>query len=394
VDVAVKPLAFVGRVPSSKSLLNRLWVVKSYFPELQIRGDSQCDDVLRMQAAVQALERGEPIDAGDAGTVLRFMALRASRLAGHHVINGSRRLFERPQTELLRILNQLGVKAELEPQALRLISAGWKLHGDTLSVSSHQSSQFATAVLLNSWSLPFDLYVSLSGQRVSEGYWRMTLKLVEQLGMKLDFWDNDFRVLKQQRSIVSEFDAESDMSSAFALAAIAAVNGRATFLDFPENSLQPDAQFVAILKTMGVPIELSQSTLKVEHAKRGLNGVSVNLKSAPDLFPVLAALCALAEGESELYGAPQLVHKESNRLERMAEWIRQVGRNVEVRADGLRIFGPRGPCAPLLLDSDHDHRLAFAAAVWRAADLPVEISHPEVVNKSFPEFWNTLGWSL
>jgi 3-phosphoshikimate 1-carboxyvinyltransferase len=391
----VSTFAFVGRLPASKSILNRLLLVRSYFPELEIQGESSCDDVKLMQAAVQALEHGKEIDAGSAGTVLRFMALRASREPGRHRIIGHTRLFERPQQELLKILKQVGVEATLTRNALEIKGEGWRLHGDTLLVPFQRSSQFATSVLLNAWKLPFDLYVSLGGQKVSEGYWRMTTRMAQDLGMRIDFWDGDFRVPRGQAINRRASTAETDVSSAFALAAIAAVSGAATFLDFPSAGLQPDTAFAGILERMGVPAVQTMSTLKVDKARK-LTGVAVNLKNTPDLFPVLAVLCALAEGESDLYGAPHLVHKESDRLNQIASLVRQLGRDVLVKEDGLVISGeparPQG--ASLEFDCEGDHRLAFAAAVLKAAGFDIRIIHPESVTKSFPEFWSILGWDL
>jgi len=396
----VSSFAFVGHVPASKSMMNRLLVAQSYFPDLKIQGDNACDDVAHMRAALEAMRRPPnggalEIFIGSGGTVLRFLALKAARVGGEFILRGSKRLFERPQDELVKILRQLGVTAELGPDFLRLNGAGWKLQGDTLLVPFARSSQFATAVLLNAWDLPFELFVSLGGQKVSEGYWRMSVRVAHDLGMKIDFWDGDFRVPKGQVVTAASYPAESDLSSTFALAAVAAVSGSASFTDFPHQSLQPDAEFVRILAGMNVPVMMAGTTLRVERAPQ-MNGVAVNLRNCPDLFPVLAALCALAEGDSHLHGAPQLVHKESNRARRMADMIYALGRNVEVRDDGILIRGPAlKPAAgakAVNVDCDQDHRLAFAAAVFKAAGFNVNIQHAEVVRKSFPEFWDLLGW--
>ena len=375
-------------------MMNRALLAQSYFPELIIHGESDADDVRLMKGALTALREGQPIDCGSAGTVLRFVAIRASRIPGKHILKGERRLFERPQTELIKILSQLGVNARLGSDTLEIEGSGWRMQGDTLLVPADRSSQFATAVLLNAWDLPFELFVSLGGRKVSEGYWKMSERMAMQLGMKIDFWDGDFRVPRGQKINATEIQIETDMSSAFAIAAVAAVSGRATLADFPETSLQPDAQFVSILAGMGVPVLRAAHGLKVDRAQR-LNGVRVNLKNTPDLFPVLAALCALAVGESDLFGAPQLVHKESNRLEAMAQIIERLGRAVERRADGLKILGedPLKPEAEVDFDTDQDHRLAFAGAVFKAAGLPIKILNPEVVSKSLPEFWKILGWN-
>lgn len=384
--------AFVGKLPASKSILNRLLLARSYFPGLHIRGDSACDDVRLMKEAVAALDDGRDIETGRAGTVLRFMALRASRKPGRHRLTGHPRLFERPQEELVRIMRQMGVEARLNGNSLDIEGDGWRPQGDTLLVPFGRSSQFASAVLLNAWDLPFDLYVALGGVRVSEGYWRMSTRLAQELGMRIDFWDADFRVPKEQRIVRADYAAEIDVSSAFALAAVAAVGGSASFLEFPEPGLQPDTGFVPVLERMGARITRAAGTLKVEKADR-LTGVAVNLKTMPDLFPVLAVLAALAHGESSLYGAPHLVHKESDRLNRMAEVLRRLGRQVEVREDGLNLSGdPVAPPGPgLMFDCDGDHRLAFAAAVLRAAGFRLDIRGGEVVTKSFPEFWSLVG---
>lgn len=375
-------------------MMNRALLAQSYFPDLKIHGDSTADDVRLMKEALASLRAGRAIDCGSAGTVLRFMTLRAAREPGKHRLQGEKRLFERPQQELQKILSQLGVQSHFGADHLEIEGTGWKMQGDTLVVPADRSSQFATAVLLNAWDLPFDLFVALGGRKVSEGYWKMSERMAIQLGMKMDFWDGDFRIPRGQKVTAQEIHIETDMSSAFAVAAVAAVSGRATLTDFPEMSVQPDAQFVSILSGMGVPVSKSSQGLKVERTSR-LNGVRVNLKSTPDLFPVLAALCALAVGESDLYGAPQLVHKESNRLEAMAAIIEQLGRKVLRKDDGLQILGeePVKPGSPVDFDSDQDHRLAFAGAIFKAAGLPVKILNPGVVRKSLPEFWNILGWA-
>lgn len=369
--------------------------MKSHFPELQIEGDSTCDDVVLMREALQALRQNRTINAGLAGTVLRFMALRASREPGKHRIEGERRLFERPQEDLVKILRQLSVRAELGPNFIEIEGEGWKLQGDTLLIPTDKSSQFATAVLLNAWDLPFDLYVATGAHKVSQGYWHLTTKLMQQLGMKIDFWDGDFRVPARQKLVKTEVHCESDVSSAFAVAAVAAVNGQAMILDFPFESLQPDVSFINILPSMGVKVTRADSKLKIEKAAR-LNGVRVSLNNTPDLFPVLAALCALSEGESDLYGAPHLIHKESNRLQKMADILKLVGRTVEVKDDGLRIKGPvtKPGAETLTIDCEGDHRLAFAAAVLKGAGWPIKIIGADSVNKSFPQFWSVLGWSL
>ena len=102
------------------------------------------------------------------------------------------------------------------------------------------------------------------------------------------------------------------------------------------------------------------------------------------------ALCALAEGNSELYGAPQLVYKESDRIAKMKELLSATGRTVETTNDGVKIGGKFSP-GEILFDPDHDHRLAMAAGVLMLAGVPIRLKHPQVTDKSFPGFWPAIG---
>src|SRR6516225_10169716 len=148
--------SFIGYVPASKSILNRALILQSFGPDLKIYGVSDSDDVVKMKAGIKALKDQAMIDCGEGGTVLRFLALRASREKGRHKLTGSARLINRPQEELVKILSQLGVTAKFEKNSLAIESDGWRPQSDTLHVPSHRSSQFASAVLLTPGGLQLD----------------------------------------------------------------------------------------------------------------------------------------------------------------------------------------------------------------------------------------------
>ncbi len=384
---------FVGVLPSSKSLFNRALIAKSFFSELKIEGESRADDVIKMSAAVSRIGQDHQFDCGEAGTVLRFLALRLSREVGRFELTGSKRLFQRPNQELIRILSQLGVAAELTDDRIIIESQGWKPQGDTLYVPSGKSSQFLSAVVLSAWNLPFDLYVSPEDFNLSRPYFYMTQRLLEKLGMRFRYWSDDFCVLRDQKISTDEIKLEPDISSCFALAAAAAVSGNLVLHDFPQNSLQPDIYFIEILKAMGAEISLEGHHLKVSKSAR-LNGVRADLKGSPDLFPVLAALCATAKGPSELRGAPHLKFKESSRIEKIKELLNLVGCEVKEFEDGIAIDPAKKLKGGFRFDPEEDHRLAMAAGVLLKAGVQFELRDPDVVKKSFPEFWNYIGLEL
>jgi len=410
---------FSGSLPASKSILNRLLILNALEPRLRLIGESDSEDVRAMRTALEAFESWRKVappkprlrlDAGAAGTTFRFLAFFLSRIPGQFELVGTRRLFERPQHALISVLAQLGVEAEVkDSQCLLIESAGWQKPSGPVSVDLSHSSQFLSGLVLSAWDLPFDLEIQMesaarAGQNsgpLSEGYWLMTKALVERLGMRFRAVDaHRFQIMAGAQITPAEVVAECDVSSAFAIAALAAIAGRAQLIGVTRSSLQPDIAFVEILKKMGVSVRLDETQLNVEKPEMSqLRPIEVHLGSSPDLFPVLAALCAFASGESKLFGAKQLKFKESNRIRKMAELLRLVGCESVEREDGLTIRPaqrakqkPSHPSAASVswpqFDPDQDHRMAMAAAVLTAGGYQIEILHREVVNKSFPQFWS------
>lgn len=396
---------FRGRIPASKSILNRLLILRSFEYGLVIDGDSNADDVIKMRNALAQFERGEMADCGHAGTTLRFLALRASRLPGTHHLAGSLRLFQRPQTEIIRLLEQLGCQADVGPQRLTIRGQGWVVPKQGLAIDRSVSSQFASAVLLSAWDLPEPLSLRFEGDAVSESYFAMSLELARRAGMKFEkVSDSEVIVAAGSRVVPQILDAETDVSSAFAVAGLAAMRGVAEIEAWPDQSLQPDSVFPQILEKMGCRVAFVEETghnhlshlktLRIERPEGSLKPVDWDLRDCPDLFPVLAALCAFAGGRSRLFGAPHLAHKESSRIEKSAELVRLAGRKAREIEGGLEIDGQPAISESsmkdirLSFDTDHDHRLAMAAAVVCAGGVPVKIQHPEVINKSFPGFFS------
>lgn len=408
---------FRGSIPASKSILNRLLIVQSFAPSMTIVGDSDADDVVKMRAGLKHILRGEPADCGAAGTTLRFLSVRASRLPGTHHLSGSLRLFERPQTEVSRLLTQLDCEAEIRLQRLTVRGQGWQEPDGEIVIDRSVSSQFASAVFLSAWDLPFDLRVRSSGPSVSQSYLSMTLEICRHAGMRVeelkdhassggpdDASDNVYLIPAGQKVSATLALAEPDASSAFAVAATGvARSGIVELENWPRQSLQPDAIFPELLERMGCRVDVvadggagsagTNAILRIERVEGSeLQPLEYDLRDAPDLFPVLAVLCSLAGGRSRLFGAPHLAHKESNRIGKTAELIKALGRKAKVLPDGLEIEGRADGKFPARFKfaTDHDHRLAMAAAVAQAAGAELEILEPKVVDKSFPGFWQAI----
>ncbi len=224
-------LSFVGRGPSSKSLLNRAYIIQSYDPSFKVIGSSSCRDIQIISQALEDFRNNKKIFCGQSATALRFMALRVSRRPGSYVLSGGGRLFKRPHQILIKILNQLGVSACLRKEgSLVITSEGWKPQGDAVVFSSDVSSQFASSILLNSFDLEKDLFLSLEGSLVSSAYLKMTLLFLQKLGLRVEGTLPELCIPARQTISKKSYEVEPDMSCLFALACFAALNGQAVSL--------------------------------------------------------------------------------------------------------------------------------------------------------------------
>lgn len=392
-----RPFHFRGQIPPSKSVLNRLLLVQAHAPVGTVRlpalapDSEQCDDVRAMARALAQLHAGQRADCGEAGLVLRLALAYASRRPGVHRLGGSARLMERPHTPLFAPLAQLGVRVSANHDEhgplLVVESEGWREPRGPIRLDRSVSSQFGSALLLNAWHLDFPLELQMEGDAVSGGYFAMSLEIARRVGMTIESARADrYGIAAHTRPRASTLAVEPDLSSAFAVAALGAVAGYAEIQGFPSNSLQPDRVFPALLAEMGVDVVREADRLIVHRAEK-LRPLRASLGDAPDLFPVLATLCALAPGESVLAGAPHLVHKESDRIAATVRLLARMGRQAEALPDGLRILPGSVPTSDGGdFDPVHDHRMVLAATVAQAAGFPIRLKTVDPIDKSFPEF--------
>lgn len=406
--------SFVGEVPSSKSLLNRALILKSFDNNLLINGFSNCDDVLLMRKALKGFSEGETeFFCGSAGTVLRFLALRVSKKPGKYYLKADTQLLKRPHSELIKLLSQLSCQAFFDEKGLQLTSLGWNLMGDSISISAKQSSQFISAFLLSAWNLNFPCYISLGDNLFSESYLQMTIKLCQGQGMNIQYNKQkpyEIYIPKNQSLNLTPIIAEPDMSSIFVLAAIASVVGSIQVTDFPINSIQGDVFFINYLKEIGANIEIknldtSTSILRVKESsvfktnfsghvfgKQDKKGFHASLKNTPDLFPALAALACLLTGESVFKDTSHIAYKESNRLVEMKKLLNLLGRETELKENSFIVkawtYAGASPAwkKRVSFDTKDDHRLVMAAYVLKSAGFNIKCSNEDAVSKSFPEF--------
>lgn len=380
----------------SKSIHNRALLLQEQCGQdqaMQLASDSR--DVKEFKQILMALRQGETdLWVGEGGAVLRFL-VPYLLLQGQNAyrLRLAPSLAARPQQTLQELARQCqGDLQFIDAQNWRLQPG--RVRPRRFVVGMQQSSQFVSGLLLALANSRQTYQIELSQKRLSESYLQMTLKMLAAHSVQYQHTPTCIEVDYQEFGPASSSYWEPDMSSAFSLAAIAAVCGRLHLqaYDF-RYSMQGDFVFLQILDKMGARISLTEQHELVVEKATSLGGIDWNLANCPDLFPVLSALCFLSKQRSRLYGAEHLAVKESSRIESMAEIFAQTKRPILAHQDGMEFPAHDTDLdftQPLQVDSHGDHRIVFAAEVLRAAGFSVTVKGEAAVEKSFASYFEKL----
>jgi 3-phosphoshikimate 1-carboxyvinyltransferase len=402
------PVRGIFRVPGSKSLTNRALVCAalaggrsvivnasdSNDSALMANGLNQLGVLVRREGTRWEVEGTGgslyapkfPIPVGNAGTTLRFFLALSSLASGKVVLEGSPRMGERPNEELIEALREAGIDAR-EEMAARYEVTGGGLRGGTLAIRQDRSSQFLSALLLVAPLASGKMGISVEGSRVSGSYVRMTVEVMRAFGAVVDVgpqWEK-FTIPAPQRYLPVEFVVEADASGAsYGLGAAAITAGEVVVEGLQRQSSQGDAGFVQVLERMGCVVDESATGIRLK-GSRSLQGVDVDMSAMPDVVPTLAAVALFASTSTRIRHVAHLRFKESDRIEAIAGEFRKLGGSVVVYDDGLEVVP-----APLhggRVATHDDHRMAMAAALIGLRVPGVEVENPGCVVKSFPSFW-------
>jgi 3-phosphoshikimate 1-carboxyvinyltransferase len=374
----------------SKSFANRVLIISSFSDKKDLpEFHSKADDIVELRSCLDDLSNGiKEFTIGEGGTTFRFLLTRLSRENGIFVINAKPQLLKRPNQELYNVLESLGAKITANKNSVKIQANGWKKL-ESLDIDCEKSTQFASAILLCSFGLTTDLILNFLNFNKSITYLEMTKTIVKSSGLKFDITQSGVKIAKQSKVNNLPF-AEPDMSSAFSIATMGVVNGPINLKNIPKNSIQGDSVFIDILKKMNIDLSFEGEGELIDLIIRPsdkITPIEVDLCQCPDLLPVLSSLCALSSGTSKITGIAHTRFKESDRIEKSLELVSKAGAKATATDVLMTITGPVDKNKSFDFDPDNDHRMAMAAALLKAYGLNIRILHPEVVNKSYPNFW-------
>ena len=378
-------------IGGSKSETNRLLLLQSLYPNLQIENASPSKD---SEAMYRGLHSGEStIDIGDAGTAMRFLTAYYAACQNKDVIlTGSARMQERPIGILVEALRQLGAaiyysKGEGFPP---LHIQGKQLEGGTLSIKANVSSQYISALLLVAPSFANGLSLHLDGEITSFPYLRMTLSLLNELGIAGTFEDNTFTIEHTPAVAPQMIVVEPDWSSAsyfYSMVALSPVGTSLYMNHYKERSLQGDRIVADIYQSFGVRTIFWGDKIQLIKERDLLSPIfSYNLMDCPDIAQTITVTCFGLGIECFLSGLHTLNIKETNRLEALKNELTKLNAEVHISKEEIWVGSTRKITRNISIDTYNDHRMAMAFAPL-ALKVPIIINDVEVVEKSFPDFW-------
>ncbi len=364
-------------LPASKSQSNRALMIAAYggfAPDFQNLSGSS--DTLVLSHAIQSVRRGVPrIDIADCGTAARFLTPFLACKNGEWLLTGSERMKQRPMAALVEALAQLGADVQYVEKSgfLPLCLKGRNIKGGKARVDMTQSSQFATSLLLMAPMLENGLELSLLGTLSSLPYLDMTLAMMRYFGAEAERKGKTVIVRpKPYRSM--DLTVSPDWTAASYWYEIAAFSRRCEIklqgLSTTPSFGQGDSVIAETMLRLGVKTESLADGLVLTKIPFVKTPLYFDFSCHPDLYPALAATCAGLGVESEFIGMDNLQFKESDRVEAMRMELDRIGSQ------------------PLCFCAHNDHRIVMALAPLAMLYGPVSFDHPEVVMKSYPNFWS------
>lgn len=424
--------------PGSKSISNRALVLAALGEgECRIKNLLHSDDVEFMLSAISGLngatyrwEDGgeilvvkgkggkleasqEPLYLGNAGTASRFLtsvvALCAPAAVSSTVLTGNARMQQRPIGPLVDAMRVNGVNVKYLNKEGSLpvqVDAANGFEGGVIELAATISSQYVSSLLMSAPYAKNPVTLKLvGGKPISQPYIDMTMSMMAAFGIHVErssTEENTYHIPKGTYQNPSEYEIESDASSATYPLAVAAITGTTcTVPNIGSKSLQGDSRFaVDVLQAMGATVKQTDYSTTVTGPPIGqLKAIPhVDMEPMTDAFLTASVLAAVADGTTQITGIANQRVKECNRIAAMKDQLAKFGVHCSELEDGIEITGRPYESLTEPVDGVYcydDHRVAMSFSVLSViSPHPVQILERECTGKTWPGWWDVLSESF
>jgi 3-phosphoshikimate 1-carboxyvinyltransferase len=389
----------------SKSISNRVLIIQALCKDnfvIHHLANAKDTETLKMLLG----SHQEILDTGAAGTTFRFLTAYLASSDQAHILTGSERMKQRPIGVLVDALRKLGAEITyLEKEGyppLRIEPAADFGNNARLSIPASTSSQYITALLLLAPTLPQGMVLQLEGEVVSRPYIQMTLQLMAYFGVAHE-WKGDKIYIDPQTYQAKDFTVEADWSAASYYYSLAALSDSCDLQlhGLFADSFQGDAVLQEMYKAFGVQTAFNETGLRLTKAAGTAPPplFEYDFIACPDIAQTLAVTCAGLGTQGLFTGLETLRIKETDRIAALKNELAKVNSffsplparfSKNSQKEYFMLEGKAEWTEAPTFATYEDHRMAMAFAPL-AMYAPIAIAEPEVVAKSYPDFWKDFG---
>lgn len=405
-------------VPGSKSITNRALLLaalskgictlkgvlfsadsRAFLGCLQSLGFSLEINEERKQVTIQGTggeipNRQAAIHVGSAGTAARFLTVFLAMAGGDYTLDATPQMRKRPMEPLLQTLRDAGIQINcLEQEGhfpFEIHSQGIQVKQVTIDTTV--SSQFASALMMSGVLAEKGLEIYLTGERTMGSYIKMTLHMMEQFGIPVEFAEGICRIPGGERPDIREYQIEPDVSGAgyfFAMAPL--LQSCVQVANVHLDSMQGDIRFLEICKKMGCQVTDALEGVIIDG--RGLKeypGVNVCMKDFSDQTLTLAAIAPFATSDTRITGVGHIRKQESDRMAVILNELARMGIACQElpEEDGILIHPGQVRSAEIETYEDHRAAMAFTLPGLRAGN--IVIKNPGCCAKTFENYFELI----
>lgn len=361
-------------LPMSKSISNRLIILYNLYKHKYIIDQiADSNDSIRLNNLIKSQEK--KLDVEDSGASLRFLISYFSIQVGRTVIiDGNERIRKRPILELVNALLDIGADIKFLKRygyaPVQII--GKKLIGNEITIDLSKTSQYVSSLIMIAPKLENGLSISLRNNHFSKSYILMTLKLMTKFGLKYK-WNNDKIIIKKQKIVPYDIVVEKDWSASsfWMLICSLAIDSEILLKKLTYSELQGDSIVFRIAEHFGVKMIKKGKDMLMKKIKNFNELNSLDIRDFPDIFLPISILIHEHNLKTKVYGTETQKFKESDRVLSF-----QIGyKNMKQKK---------------IISTFHDHRVAMSFAALAINNDFVLIENPDVVKKSYVNFWKDL----
>lgn len=327
----------------------------------------------------------------NSGTCMRFLTAILALQAQHqnYTITGIQRMKQRPITDLVNSLNQIGADIKyLENLGFPPLQVNKFNYNNTklINLSGKISSQYLTGILMAIASQSLDITIHIYDELISKPYVNITTELLAKFGAEIIINGANYTNVPSKLQAIS-YTIEPDASSASYFLALGCLQGSITINNLSNTSIQGDKDFAKVLQRMGANVSYSDNYIMISKAHK-LKAIHINMQDMPDAAMTLAVVCLFATGTSTITGISSWQYKETDRLQAMYNELSKLGATVSLTNDSITILPPKIINSNVTIDTYNDHRIAMAFSLVAGAGIAITINDYQCVNKTFANYFD------